>query len=91
MGYCRFLARAYRYRVPLRQCCYRDEKPIGDKAAITFAAQFYSSIGFGKSIKTAYEQAKASLMLEGINKEDTPELYDKSELSSDEIYLIQPG
>ena len=75
----------------MRQCCYRDEKPIGDKAAITFAAQFYSSIGFGKSIKTAYEQAKASLMLEGINKEDTPELYDKSELSSDEIYLIQPG
>lgn len=66
-------------------------KPIGDKAAITFAAQFYSSIGFGKSIKTAYEQAKASLMLEGINEEDTPELYVKSELSSDEIYLVQPG
>ena len=39
---------------------------IGDEAALVFASQFYSSIGFGKSIKTAFDQAKAALMLEGI-------------------------
>lgn len=30
---------------------------IGDSAAVAFAAQFYSSIGYGKSIKTAFDQA----------------------------------
>ena len=44
---------------------------IGDDAARVFAAQFYSSIGFGHSIKRAFEQAKAALMLEGIPEENT--------------------
>lgn len=64
---------------------------ISDEAAITFSAQFYSSVGFGKSVKTAFEQARASLMLEGIEEEDTPELYVKPELSPDEIYLVRPA
>lgn len=63
---------------------------IGDSAAVTFAAQFYSSIGYGKTIKTAFDQARANLMLEGINEEDTPELYVKLGLSADDIYLIRP-
>lgn len=37
---------------------------IGDDAARVFAAQFYSSIGFGLSIQKAFDQAKAALMLE---------------------------
>lgn len=63
---------------------------IGDSAAVAFAAQFYSSIGYGKSIKTAFDQARANLMLEGINEEDTPELYVKLGLSADDIYLVRP-
>lgn len=63
---------------------------IGDSAAITFAAQFYSSIGYGRSIQTAFDQARSSLVLEGINEEDTPELYVKDGLSANEIYLVRP-
>ena len=63
---------------------------IGDSAAVAFAAQFYSSIRYGKSIKTAFDQARANLMLEGINEEDTPELYVKLGLSADDIYLVRP-
>lgn len=63
---------------------------IEDSAAITFAAQFYSSIGYGKSIKTAFDQARAGLMLEGINEEDIPELYVKPGLSANDIYLVRP-
>ena len=33
-------------------------KLIGDEAACTFAAQFYSSLGFGLSLKKAFEQEK---------------------------------
>ena len=63
---------------------------IGDSAAVIFASQFYSTIGYGKSVQTAFDQARASLMLEGINEEDTPELYVKFGLSADDIYLVRP-
>lgn len=39
---------------------------ISDEAARTFAAQLYSAIGFGKSVQTAFHQAKVALLLENI-------------------------
>ena len=48
---------------------------IGDDAARIFSAQFYSAIGFGKSIQIAFEQAKAALMLEDIPEDKIPELF----------------
>lgn len=63
---------------------------IGDEAALVFASQFYSSIGFGKSIKTAFDQARAALMLEGIPEEMTPELYVRDSLKAEDIVLVKP-
>lgn len=63
---------------------------IGDDAARVFAAQFYSSIGFGLSLQKAFEQAKAALMLEGIPEETTPELYVKEGLDANEIIIVRP-
>jgi hypothetical protein len=63
---------------------------IGDEAARIFAAQFYSSIGFGHSVGRAFQQAKAALMLEGIPEEDTPELFITIGLSQDDIVLVRP-
>lgn len=48
---------------------------IGDEAARVFAAQFYSAIGFGKSVAQAFAQGKAALMLENIPEELTPRLF----------------
>lgn len=45
---------------------------VGDEAARVFAAQLYSAIGFGHSIRQAFGQARAALMMEGIQEEDTP-------------------
>ena len=64
---------------------------IGDEAARVFSSQFYSSIGFGYSVKKSFEQAKALLMMEGINEENTPQLFIKEGLNSDEIILVQPS
>lgn len=64
---------------------------IGDDAAYVFAAQFYSAIGFGFSLKRAFDQAKAQMMLEGIDEENTPELFIKDGLSADEIFLVKPA
>lgn len=61
---------------------------IGDEAARIFAAQFYSAIGFGKSIKKAFEQAKAILMLEGIPQEHIPELFIKNGIKAEDIILV---
>ncbi|MFD1447958.1 CHAT domain-containing protein [Oceanobacillus profundus] len=63
---------------------------IGDEAARFFAAQFYSAIGFGLSVKKAFEQGKAALMLEGIPEEDTPELYVKDGLNPNELIIVKP-
>jgi hypothetical protein len=64
---------------------------IGDQAARVFSSQFYSSISFGNSVKKAFQQAKALLMMEGIKEENTPELFIKAGLNSDEIILVQPN
>lgn len=64
---------------------------IGDQAARIFSSQFYSSIGFGHSVGKAFQQAKASLMLEGIKEENIPELFIKPGLNANEIILVQPN
>lgn len=60
--------------------CYVDaaigmRTSIGDEAARVFASQFYSAIGFGKSLNNAFKQGKAALLMENIREEDTPMLY----------------
>lgn len=64
---------------------------IGDEAARVFAAQFYSSIGFGLSARRAFEQAKSALMLEGIPEEDTPVLFTREGIDADGIVLVRPS
>ncbi|MDG9926914.1 MULTISPECIES: hypothetical protein [unclassified Pseudomonas] len=63
---------------------------IGDEAARVFAAQFYSAIGFGKSITMAFQQAKVALMLEGIPEESTPELHIRAGIDEDDLVLVRP-
>jgi len=61
---------------------------IGDEAARVFSAQFYSSIGFGLSIKKSFDQAIAALLLEGVTEESTPELLAATGLDLSEIRLL---
>lgn len=63
---------------------------IGDEAACVFAAQLYSSIGFGRSLQTSFKQAIAALMLEGIPEDDTPQLYVKDSIDPNDIILVKP-
>ena len=63
---------------------------IGDEAAEVFAAQFYSAIGFGKSVKIAFEQGKIALILAGIPEENTPELFTRDGVEAENIYIVRP-
>ena len=64
---------------------------IGDTAAIVFAAQLYSSIGFGRSLQTSFNQAKAALLMEGIAEDETPRLYVMDGIDPTEIVLVEPN
>ena len=64
---------------------------IGDEAACTFAAQFYSSLGFGHSLKKAFEQAKGAMMLVSLTEADTPALYTKEGIDADTTYIVRPA
>ena len=63
---------------------------IGDRAACVFASQFYSAIGFGKSLAAAFEQGKAALMLENIPEDDTPELFVADDVDPEQLILVRP-
>ena len=71
-------------------CVVGMNASIGDQAAITFAASFYRAIGFGRSVKEAFEQGKVSLMLEGIPEENTPELMIRRSIDPSRVYLVDP-
>lgn len=62
---------------------------ISDEAAIIFASQLYSAIGFGNSLEKAFNQAKARLLLENIKEEFTPELYVNENFKSSEIFIVK--
>lgn len=63
---------------------------IGDDAAKVFASQFYSALGFGKSVGVAFQQGKAALMLEDIKEENIPELFVADNLNANDLYIVKP-
>ena len=71
-------------------CAVGMNQAIGDDAAITFAAAFYQAIGFGRSIKVAFEAGKAALLLDGIPEENTPVLLVRAGVDPDQVILVQP-
>lgn len=64
---------------------------VGDDAARLFSSQFYSAIGFGHSVKKAFAQAKAALMLEGIPEEDVPELFTGEGVDASDLVIVKPA
>lgn len=64
---------------------------IGDDDAVVFASQFYSSLAFGKSVSTAFEQGKAAVLIEGLEDNDVPELYIKGDIDPLSYKPIKSG
>jgi hypothetical protein len=70
-------------------CAIGMKRAIGDQAAVKFAASFYRALGFGRSVKEAFEQGKASLMLEGTNEDNTPELLVRQGVDPSTVFLLK--
>ena len=63
---------------------------IDDEAARTFSAQFYSAIGFGRSVRQAFDQAKLALELDGVPDADAPELFVRDGVDPEQVVLVRP-
>ena len=70
-------------------CAVGMNQAIGDDAAITFAAAFYQAIGFGRSVKVAFESGKTALLLEGIPEGNTPVLLSRAGVDPDKVLLVE--
>ena len=68
-------------------CVIGMNEEIGDKAAITFAASFYRAIGFGRSVKEAFDQGVVALMLEGIPEENKPQLLTREGVDPEKVFF----
>ena len=72
------------------ECAVGMMRAIGDDAAITFAASFYRAIGFGRSIKEAFDQGITALLLDGSLQGKTPVLVSRKNVAPDKVFLINP-
>ncbi len=70
-------------------CVIGMNTDIKDQAAPLFAASFYRALGFGRSVKEAFEQGRTALMLEGIPGEDIPELLTKEGIDPAQLFLVK--
>src|SRR4051794_24312972 len=71
-------------------CTVGMSRAIGDAAAIVFAASFYRALGFGRSVREAFELGKAALLLEGIPEDKTPELLTHPGVDAGGLVLVAP-
>lgn len=69
-------------------CVIGMKDSIYDDAATVFASSFYRAIGFGRSIREAFDQGRTALLLEGIPEEDIPELLVKDGIDPSQVVLI---
>ena len=61
-------------------------KGIGDKAGVAFAGAFYRALGFGKSIRDAFNSAKAELVLTKMPRTQGIELFVRDGLSEKDLF-----
>ena len=71
------------------KCVIGISNAITDSAAIEFASTFYISLGFGKSVKAAFDLATVLLELYDIPERDIPQLLVKEDVDASKIFIGQ--
>lgn len=73
-------------------CAIGTRDKISDNAAITFGAAFYRALAFGKSVQTAFEQARVALALEHPAEQETPQIVARPGVDPARIFVVgEPG
>lgn len=98
-------ATAKHVRLIVFNACYSDEEAvkmlqhvdavigmtgsISDGAAMAFAAQLYSGIGFGLDLATAFNQAVAAVIIISPDEAGIPNLRTRDGLHANDIVFIE--
>lgn len=61
---------------------------ISDDAARLFSAEFYAALGYGRPVETAFRQATARLMLEGLPEDQTPQLFTRHGVDAGSLIVV---
>ena len=72
-------------------CAIGMNEAVYEDAAMEFAAQFYSAIAFGKSVRAAYEQGKLAMILAGKEGNEIPELFTRKDLDPEKLIMVNPS
>ena len=72
--------------------CIGASRPIGDRESVTFAGAFYRALGFGKSVKEAFDSARAEAALRNLPRARGIDLFVRDGVSeSDRFPDWTPG
>ncbi len=64
---------------------------VGDEAARVFAASFYRGLGFGRSVRVAFDLGVSALKLAGhTGDEDVPRLLTRAGVDANQIFVTPP-
>lgn len=69
-------------------CTIGMSRVVSDHAAIEFAASFYRALGFGRSVREAFDQGTSALLMEGIPEEGTPRLSVRQGVDPGQVKLV---
>lgn len=61
---------------------------VADDAASVFAAAFYRALGFGRSVRNAFDQGIAAIALEGLDDTEVPELLVRAGVDPSKLVLV---
>ncbi len=56
------------------ECVIGMSRAMSDLAAISFVSSFYQALGYGRSVKTAFDLGCAQVDIEGLGEQNTPKL-----------------
>jgi hypothetical protein len=72
-------------------CVVSMSKMVSDRAAICFAAAFYLALGFGRTVRTAFDLARHQLKLDRLEQEVCPVLLTSRSKSADFVITDSRG
>ena len=73
------------------ECVVGMSRAIDDRSAIAFAASFYQGLGYGRSLKTAFDLGCGQINLEGLPDKDVPKLRVTPGVDAANLFLVGDG
>lgn len=72
------------------ECAIGMPAEADDEAARVFAASFYRALGFGRSVKDAFDQGCAAIKLENLPQGTRPRLVARDDVDPSRVFLVEP-